>query len=92
MNEKIRELQDQIDRLRRVAISLKVTINIRDATIRDLERELFNERNQVKSIELNTHEIQQLEILDLDLSMEEEESFDPYETGQYKSRPWEKAR
>lgn len=89
MNEKIRELEDQIDRLRRIAIDLKVTINIRDAKIRDLERELLVESRQVRSLELNTHEIQQLEILDL--SVEEEESFDPYETGQFKS-PWEKVR
>ena len=88
MNERIRELEAQIERYKNIAIGLKVDLNIRDARIRDLERQLLDESRQVRSLELNTQEVKKLEILELS---EDEEGFDPYETGQFNS-PWEKTR
>jgi sigma54-dependent transcription regulator len=88
MNEKIRELEAEVKRLKTIAISLKVDVNIRDAKIRDLERELLNERRQVRSMEINTQEVKQLEILG---ESEDDNGGSPYDTGQYKS-PWERVR
>ncbi len=86
MNEKIRELEDTIERLKRIAVDLKVDLNIRDARIRKLERQLLEERRQVRSLEVNTQTVQKLEILG---DSEDDNGFDPRETGQFRS-PWEK--
>lgn len=89
MNEKIRELEDQIDRLRRIAIDLKVTINIRDAKIRDLERELLTERRQVRSMEVGTQTMEKLAILG---ESEDDNGFDPRQTGTFSKDIWNKVR
>ena len=86
MNEKIRELEDTIERLKRIAVDLKVDLNIRDARIRDLERQLLEERRQVRSLEVNTQTVQKLEILG---ESEDDNGGSPYDTGRFKS-PWRK--
>ena len=88
MNEKIRELEAEIERLKNIAIGLKVDLNIRDAKIRDLERELLNESRQVRSLELNTQEVKKLEILG---ESEDDNGGSPYDTGRFKS-PWERVK
>jgi len=88
MNEKIRELEAQIERYKTIAIGLKVDLNIRDARIRELERELMNERRQVRSLEVNTRTVQKLEILG---DSEDDDGFDPRQTGTFNS-PWAKVR
>ena len=63
MNERIKELEEQVERLKTIAIDLKVDVNIRDAKIRDLERELLFERRQVRSMEVGTQTMRKLQIL-----------------------------
>ncbi len=88
MNERIKELEEQVERLKTIAIDLKVDVNIRDAKIRDLERELLFERRQVRSMEVGTQTMRKLQILG---GSEDDNGGSPYDTGQYKS-PWEKVR
>ena len=88
MNERIKELEAQIERYKTIAIGLKVDLNIRDERIRDLERELLNERRQVRSLEVGTQTIAKLEILG---ESEDDDGFDPRQTGTFRS-PWEKVR
>ena len=87
--DKIEDLEDQIDRLKRIAIDLKVDLNIRDDRIRELERQLLNERRQVRSLEVGTQTMNKLEILGVSL---DDDGTDPYATGQFKRSPWEKVR
>lgn len=85
MNEKIKELELQIDRLKGIAIGLKVDLNIRDEKIRRLEHELTKARNQVRSLEIGTQTMRNLAILD-------DDDGSPYNnTGQHRS-PWKKVR
>ena len=86
MTEKIRELEAQIERLKRIAIDLKVDINIRDAKIRELESELLNERRQVRSLEVGTQTMEKLRIID------DEDSCDPRATGEYNVNRWRNVR
>jgi len=88
MNERTKELAAQIERYRIVTNDLKVDLNIRDARIRDLERELLNERRQVRSMEIGTQTIRKLEILG---ESEDDNGFDPRQTGTFKCQ-WGKVR
>ncbi|MCK5615412.1 hypothetical protein KAR91_76825 [Candidatus Pacearchaeota archaeon] len=84
--DKIKDLEKQIERLKRIAVDLKVDLNIRDAKIRELERELLNERRQVRSLEVGTQTMRKLEILG---ESKDDNGGSPYDTGRFKS-PWEK--
>ena len=86
--DKVKELEIKIDRYKRIAINLKIDLNIRDERIRKLERDLLDARRQVRSLEVGTQTMNKLEILGVSL---DDDGTDPYETGQFKS-PWEKVR
>ena len=85
----IKDLEMQIDRLKRIAIDLKVDLNIRDDKIRELERELLYERRQVRSLEVGTQTMAKLEILG---KSKDDNGFDPRQTGTFDKKIWEKVR
>jgi len=84
--DKIKDLEAQIERLKRIAVDLRVDINIRDARIRKLERDLLDESRQVRSLEIGTQTMRKLEILG---ESEDDNGGSPYDTGRFRS-PWEK--
>jgi predicted RNase H-like nuclease (RuvC/YqgF family) len=86
--DKVKELEIKIDRYKRIAINLKIDLNIRDERIQKLERDLLEARRQVRSLEVGTQTTNKLEILGVS---HDDDGTDPYETGQFKS-PWEKVR
>lgn len=88
MNNRVELLELQIERYKNIAASLQVDLNMRDARIRDLERQLENERRQVRSLEVNTQTVQKLEILG---DSDDDDGFDPRQTGTFNS-PWAKVR
>ncbi len=88
MAERIRELEAQIERLNRIAIDLKVDLNIRDAKIRELERQLAEAHTRERSLVVGTQTMSKLEILD---ESDDDNGQDPRETVQYRN-PWENAR
>ena len=86
MNNRVEILELQIERYKNIANSLKVDLNMRDARIRDLERQLEDERRQVRSLEVNTQTVQKLELLG---NSDDDDGFDPRQTGTFTS-PWAK--
>jgi len=89
MNEKIKRLEADIQRLKNIAVDLKVDLNIRDTRILELEKELAEARRQIRHMEIGTQTMAKLEILDINT---EEESFNPRQTGRFKKNPWEKVK
>lgn len=88
MIEKIKELEAQIDRLKRIAVDLKVDLNIRDAKIRDLGRQLTEAHKRERNLMHGTQTMSKLEILG---ESGDDDGFDPRATGNFKS-PWEGVR
>jgi chromosome segregation ATPase len=86
--DKVKELEANIERYKTIANTLKVDLNMRDARIRDLERELAAARREIRSLEVGTQTMQKLEILG---DSDDDDGFDPRATGTFKS-PWERAR
>ena len=84
MNNRVKELEANIERYKTIAITLKVDLNMRDARIRDLERELAAARREIRSLEVGTQTMQKLEILG---DSNDDNGFDPRATGNFKS-PW----
>lgn len=78
----IEQLHEENDRLKRIAIDLKVELNIRDARIRKLERELLNESRQVRSLEVGTQTMEKLRILDEE---DDDNGCDPRATGEHRA-------
>ena len=88
MNETIRELEEKINRLKTIAIDLKVDLNIRDARIRDLEHQLTEAHRRERNLMEGTQTISKLEILG---NSDDDNGQDPRATGNFKS-PWEGVR
>lgn len=83
---KIELLNGQIDVLQRKLIDAKVDLNIKDDRIRTLEKELRVAQFAVRELEIGTHTMRTLALA------EEEESFDPRQTGAFDSDIWSKAK
>ena len=88
MAERIRELEAQTERLKRIAIDLKVDLNIRDAKIRKLEGQLTEAHRRERSLVVGTQTMSKLEILG---ESDDDNGQDPRATGKFRS-PWEGAR
>ena len=86
--DKVKELEANIERYKTIANTLKVDLNMRDARIRALERELAAARREIRSLEVGTQTMQKLEILG---DSDDDNGVDPRATGTFKS-PWERAR
>lgn len=86
--DKIRKLEATIDRLKRIAIDLKVDVNIRDAKIRDLENQLTEAHRRERNLMAGTQTMSKLEILG---ESNDDDGTDPRATGTFKS-PWEGVR
>lgn len=76
----------QIDKLQRELIDARVDINIKDERIRELEKELRKAQFAIRELEVGTMTMRTLAL------KEEEESFDPYATGEFKRDNWSNAR
>lgn len=86
--DKIRDLEVQIERLKRIAVQLKVDVNIRDAKIVELEQKLVEAHARERGMMRNTQTMNKLEILG---ESNDDDGGSPYDTGRFKS-PWEKVR
>jgi len=84
----IKELEEKIERLRNIAIELKVDLNIRDQKIRDLERQLAEAHRRERDLVRGTQTMSKLEILG---ESDDDDGFDPRQTGTFNS-PWAKVR
>lgn len=89
MTQKLMTLEDhneKIDKLQRELIDARVDINIKDERIRELEKRLREAHQAIRELEIGTQTMQTL-------SLEgEEESFDPYATGEFSTNRWRNAR
>ena len=88
MNNEIRELKKQVERLRTIAIDLKVDLNIRDGEVRELQHQLAKAYDQERSTADNTQTIDNLKILG---DSDDDNGQDPRDTGRFKN-PWEGVR
>jgi hypothetical protein len=86
MNEKIEDLVEEINVLQRELINAKVDLNIKDGRIRELETQLRKAQFAIRELEIGTQTMQTLSL------QEEEENFDPRQTGAFDSNVWRKAR
>ena len=84
----VRLLEQQIERLKRIAIDLKVDLNIRDEKIRKLERQLVEAHKRERELMHGTQTMSKLEILG---ESDDDDGTDPRATGRFKN-PWEGAR
>ncbi len=82
-------LEEQAKRLKKIAINLKVDVNMRDAKIRKLERQLLEAHSEARELARGTQTMNKLQILG---ESEDDNGQDPLNTGQYKRNPWENAR
>jgi len=83
-----RDLMEQNERLKKIAINLKVDLNMRDAKIRKLKRQLAEAHEEARQLVVGTQTMNKLQILG---GSEDDNGQDPMNTGQYKN-PWENAR
>lgn len=88
MTETEHELRAENERLKKIAINLKVDLNMRDAKIRKLKRQLAEAHEETRQLVVGTQTMNKLQILG---ESEDDNGQDPRETGQYKN-PWENAR
>jgi hypothetical protein len=86
MNTKIENLVEEINVLQGKLIDAKVDMNIKDERIRVLEKELRVAQFAVRELEIGTMTMQTLSL------QEEEEDFDPRQTGTFSSDAWKRTR
>ena len=84
--ETFEKLNEQIDVLQRKLIDAKVDLNIKDERIRVLEKELRVAYFKIREFEIGTQTMQTLSL------QEDEDSFDPRQTGTFNSDVWRKTR
>jgi len=77
---------EKIDMLQRELIDARVDINIKDERIRELEKQLREAHFAIRELEIGTQTMQTLALED------DEESFDPRQTGAFDSNIWSKTR
>lgn len=82
------ELLAKLGLVQQQVADLKVGVSIRDTRIAELEKDLREARAAVRGYELGTQTMRKLQILG---DSDDNDGFDPYETGAFKS-PWERAR
>ena len=77
---------DEIDRLQRELIDARVDLNIKDERIRELEAKLRKAQFAIRELEIGTQTMRTLALA------EEEDSFDPRATGEFKTDLWRHRR
>jgi len=82
------ELLEKLGLAQQQIVDLKVDNSIKDTRISELEKSLREARAEVRGYELGTQTMRKLQILG---DSDDNDGFDPYETGAFKS-PWERAR
>ncbi len=80
------ELQTQIDALESKLMDARIDLNMKDNRIRDLERQLREAQFKIRELEIGTQTMRTLALQD------EEESFDPRESGVFNKDTWSNAR
>lgn len=80
MSEK--ELKDEVMRLHQEVVDLKVDLNIKDAEIRQLKRDLEQARKEVRNCEIGTQTMRELQIVN---DTDDDNGIDPRNTGKCKS-------
>lgn len=88
MTETEHELRAENERLKKIAINLKVDLNMRDAKIRKLKRQLAEAHEEARQLVVGTQTMNKLQILG---ESEDDNGQDPLNTGQYQN-PWENVR
>ena len=86
MNTKIENLVEEINVLQGKLISARVDMNIKDARIEELEKQLRKAHSAIRELEIGTQTMQTLSL------QEEEEDFDPRQTGAFDSSVWRRTR
>ena len=82
-------LEEQAKRLKSIAIDLKVELNIREAKIRKLERELKEAHREARQLVVGSQTMDKLRILG---DSDDDNGQDPLNTGQFPRNPWENAQ
>jgi len=77
---------EQIDALQRELIDARVDINIKDERIQELEKQLRKAQFAIRELEIGTQTMRTLAL------QEEEDSFDPYSTGKFKTDVWSRSQ
>jgi len=80
------ELHMQINSLQRELADAHVDLNIKDDRIRELEKELRRVQYSIREFEIDERTIETLAL------ETEEESFDPYATGEFNVNRWRNVR
>lgn len=75
-----------IDQLERELIDARVDINIKDERIRWLEKQLRNAHAALRELEIGTQTMRTLALV------EDEDAFDPRQTGAFNKNTWNKVR
>lgn len=83
------ELQAQIDALESKLMDANVDMNIKDQRIRQLENDLAAARAQIRDYEVGTQTMRKLQILG---DSDDDNGFDPRQSGVYRKDTWEKVR
>ena len=80
------ELELKIDSLERKLIDAQIDINMKDDRISELEKQIREYRFQIRELEIGTQTMRTLAL------EEEEETFDPRESGVFHKDTWSNAR
>ena len=75
-----------IDQLERELIDARIDINIKDERIRVLERELREAHTALRELEIGTQTMRTLALVD------DEDEFNPRQTGAFNKNVWSKTR
>lgn len=75
-----------IDQLERELIDARVDINIKDERIRELEKQLRNAHAALRELEIGTQTMRTLALV------EDEDVFNPRQTGTFRTDAWNKVR
>ena len=80
------ELELKIDTLERKLMDAHIDINMKDERIAELEKQIREYRFQIRELEVGTQTMRTLAL------EEEEETFDPRESGVFHKDTWSNAR
>jgi hypothetical protein len=80
------ELQAKIDSLESKLMDAKIDCNMKDGRIAELEKQVCEYRFQIRELEIGTQTMHTLKL------EEEEETFDPRESGVFHKDTWSNAR
>ena len=82
-------LEEQAERLKSIAIGLKVELNISEGKVRKLERQLIMAHEEARELVVGAQTINNLQVLG---DSDDDNGQDPLNTGQFPRNPWENAQ